>query len=76
MEHRSRVESVDTLDLEGAVQRYCFDTPFNLTVCFITKCGELWLLAQNGGPWTAVYHNVQTLVTFFLAYNVHIDWQE
>ena len=70
------MESVDTLDLEGAVQWYCFDVPFNLTVCFITKCGELWLLAQNTGPWTAVCHNVQTLVTFFLAYNVNIDWQE
>ena len=31
---------------------------------------------QNGGPWTAVYNNVQVLVMFFLTYNVSIDWQE
>ena len=36
----------------------------------------LRLRIENVGPWTAVYNNVQTLVTFFLAYNVSIDWQK
>ena len=38
------------------------------------KCYDY--VQQNGGPWTAVYNNVQALVKFFLAYNVSIDWQE
>ena len=31
---------------------------------------------QNGGPCTAVYNNVQALVTLYLAHNVSVDWQE
>ena len=65
--------------LKGAVCWYCFGVkPFNLTACFIMKCDmNCYDYAhQNGGPWIAVYNNVQTLVTFFLADNVSIDWQE
>ena len=64
---------------KGAVRWYCFGVkPFNLTTCFITKCdANCYDYAhQNGGPWTAVYNNVQVLVTFFLVYNLSIVWRE
>ena len=49
--------------------------PFNLTAFFIMKCDANCYdyTHQNGRPWTAVYNNVQALVTFFLAYNISID---
>ena len=68
-----------SLKLKGVVHRYYFDVkPSNLTACFITKCDAIcyYYVHQNGGPWTAVYNNVWALVTFFLAYNVNIDWWE
>ena len=67
------------LNIIGVVHQYYFDVkPFNLTVCFITKCdAECYeYVHQNGGPWTALYNNVQAVVMFFLAYNVSIDWRQ
>ena len=64
---------------KGAVRWCCFGVkPFNLAACFIMKCdAKCYDYAhQNGGPWTAVYNNVWALVTFFLAYNISIDWWE
>ena len=56
---------------------YYFDVK-PLTACFITKsdvkCYEY--THQNGGPWTTVYNNAQTLATFFKVYNVSIDRQK
>ena len=66
-------------DIKGAVRRYCFSVkPFTLTACFIMKCDANCYdyTHQNGWPWTAVYNNVQALVTFFLAYDVSIDQRE
>ena len=54
---------------KGTVGWYCFDVkPFNLTVCFFMKfdTNSYDYTHQNGGPWTAMYSNVQALVTFFL----------
>ena len=53
---------------KGVVHWYCFDVkPSSLTACFImkydTKCYDY--AHQNGGPWTAVYNNVQDLVMIF-----------
>ena len=39
-------------------------------------CWYCFDVHQDVRPWTAVYNNVQALVTFFLEYNVGIDWQD
>ena len=66
------------LNVKGVVHWYCFEKPFNLTACFVTRCdAECCDYAnQNDGPWTALYNNVRALVIFLLAYTVSIDWRQ
>ena len=64
--------------LKGAVHWYCFDAKlFNVTACFITKCDAYAMIMHS--KWLAMDSSVQyvrALVTFLLAWNISIDWQE
>ena len=75
MDVLSRLPAVNTI--KGAVHWNCFGVkPFNITACFIMKCGAKYYYShQNGRPWTIAYNNVRALVTFISAY-ISINWRQ